>query len=383
MMLLELGKWCVARRGVSQLAIAVVLSSAACGSSGDDDAMNNNGLLGSGGTAANMVPIGAGGMTAVGGSGKGAAGMGMTPPPGTGGKGTAGMGGTGGVAPAPGTGGMPAGTGGMMATGDGGIPPVVGNGESACLDGDTDYEADGKFKFTTMDVGAVHFWVPDVPAGCKVPVIHLANGTGATCSAYGPALERMASHGFLTCCYEDPNTGAGDQGVMAFDAAFMMFPDLAAHALGSTGHSQGGQAAFTVLSLAEDKFGDSYIYAGLAMEPASGFGTQPSGGTWASLYEKINSPMFMFSAVGSDGLVSQGWVQQAYDAMNPATEVYFWAKNGATHIPVPNGEEQEISIPWFRWKLLGDQKACAFFKSIPMTITGWQVVATENEKQCM
>jgi hypothetical protein len=193
----------------------------------------------------------------------------------------------------------------------------------------------------------------------------------------------MASHGFLTCCYENPNTGAGDQGVMAFDAAFQMYPDLAAKRLGSTGHSQGGQAAFTVLSLAEDHFGDDYIYAGLAMEPASGFGSQPTGGTWAQLYSEINSPMFMFSAVGTDGLVSQGWVQQAYDAMNPATEVYFWAANGATHIPVPNGEEQEISIPWFRWKLLGDNEACKYFKAIPMTNTKWQVVASQNEESCM
>jgi hypothetical protein len=282
-----------------------------------------------------------------------------------------------------GSGGDVTGTGGMMMAGDGGMKMPMDSGESSCLDGDTDFDKDGKFTFKTEAVGAVNFWVPDVPAGCKVPVIHLANGTGATCSAYGPALERMASHGFLTCCYENPNTGAGDQGVMAFDAAFQMYPDLAAKRLGSTGHSQGGQAAFTVLSLAEDHFGDDYIYAGLAMEPASGFGSQPTGGTWAQLYSEINSPMFMFSAVGTDGLVSQGWVQQAYDAMNPATEVYFWAANGATHIPVPNGEEQEISIPWFRWKLLGDNEACKYFKAIPMTNTKWQVVASQNEESCM
>ena len=99
------------------------------------------------------------------------------------------------------------------------------------------------------------------------------------------------------------------------------------------------------------------------------------------MYGKIKSPMFMFSAVGTDGLVSQGWVMDAFNAMNPATEVYFWAKNGATHIPVPNGEEQEISIPWFRWKLLGDQKACEFFKAIPMTITGWEVAASRTRSR--
>ena len=49
------------------------------------------------------------------------------------------------------------------------------------------------------------------------------------------------------------------------------------------------------------------IYAGLAMEPASGFGTQPTGGTWQSIYGKIKSPMFMFSGT-ADMLVSEAWV---------------------------------------------------------------------------
>jgi hypothetical protein len=170
---------------------------------------------------------------------------------------------------------------------------------------------------------------------------------------------------------------------MAFDAAIAMFPNLVDKKLGSTGHSQGGQASFTVLQLAEAKYGADYIYAGLAMEPASGFGTQPTGGTWQSVYAKIKSPMFMFSGLGTDGLVSQAWVQQAYDALSPMTEAYFWTANGATHIPVPNGEEEEISIPWFRWKLLGDQKACAFFKAIPMTDTKWAEVASKNAAPCM
>ena len=124
------------------------------------------------------------------------------------------------------------------------------------------------------------------------------------------------------------------------------------------------------------------IYAGLAMEPASGFGTQPTGGTWQTLYGAIKSPMFMFSGLNTDGLVSQAWVQQAYDATSKTEEAYFWTANGATHIPVPNGEEEEISIPWFRWKLLGDQKACQFFKAIPMTDTKWAQVASKNCQPC-
>jgi len=228
----------------------------------------------------------------------------------------------------------------------------------------------------------VNMYIPDVPAGCKVPVIHHANGTGALCSMYGAALERLASHGFLTLCYESTNTGAGDQGITAFETALREYPNLADLKFGSTGHSQGGQASFIVLQYAEEKWGNNGVYAGLAQEPASGYGAQPLGTIWQSVYGKIKSPMFMFSGLATDGLVSQGWVQSAFDALSNSTEAYFWAKSGATHIPVPNGVTQEISIPWFRWKLLGDRKACEAFKNIPNGDFSWVVVDEQNEKSC-
>ncbi|HLK35648.1 MAG TPA: hypothetical protein VKU41_02775 [Polyangiaceae bacterium] len=288
-------------------------------------------------------------------------------------------------------------TSGGATPNDGGGAPIASSGSSgdggavntggpiphgACLDGITDFESDGPFMVKTQVVGSINYYVPSVPSGCKVPVVHLANGTGAVCADYQAALNRLATQGFLTACYENANTGAGDQGLQALDTAFMTFPDLADDKFGSTGHSQGGQAAFTVLALAEKKYGTKLIYAGLAMEPASGFGTQPMGATWQQLYAAIKSPMFMFSGLGTDGLVSQAWVQMAYDATSPSEEAYFWTANGATHIPVPNAQEEEISIPWFRWKLLGDQKACAYFKAIPMTDTKWAQVAAKNAQAC-
>jgi hypothetical protein len=276
----------------------------------------------------------------------------------------------------------PGGMGGAQG-GAGGAPggtTGAGGSSGSCLDGITDYENAGPFQFATATSGMVKLWVPKVPAGCKVPVVHLANGTTATCANYQGALERLASHGFLTACFESPNTGAGDQGITAFEAAFSMYPDLADNKLGSTGHSQGGQAAFTVLQLAEAKWGDKMIYAGLAMEPASGFGTQPTGGTWQQVYGKIKSPMFMFSGT-ADTLVSESWVQQAYDAMPKTNEVYWWSAVGATHIPTPVAPEQQVSIPWFRWKLLGDKAACEFFKKMPDG-PNWDPRKSENEKPC-
>lgn len=349
------------------LLVALGSLSTACSGAGADSPTGDPSNLGSTG--------GGGGSTFAAGGGGG---LGSLPPPGNGSAGTAGAS----TLRPPGAGGgtviPPGGAGGSTVISPGGAGGAGGGG--SCLDGITDYENAGPFQFTTATSGMVKIWVPKVPSGCKVPVIHLANGTTATCANYQGALERFASHGFLTTCYESPNTGAGDQGITAFDAAFAMYPDLADNKLGSTGHSQGGQAAFTVLQLAEAKWGDKMIYAGLAMEPASGFGTQPTGGTWQQVYAKIKSPMFMFSGT-ADTLVAESWVQQAYDAMNKANEVYWWSAVGATHIPTPVGPEQQVSIPWFRWKLLGDKAACEFFKKMPDG-PNWDPRKSENEKAC-
>jgi dienelactone hydrolase len=250
----------------------------------------------------------------------------------------------------------------------------------SCLNGITNYGEAGPFKFEAKTSGAIKFWVPSVPAGCKVPVIHLANGTGASCAAYGNVLQRFASHGFLAACYESAQTGAGTQGVEAFTKALEMFPDLADMRLGSTGHSQGGQAAFTVLQQSEAKWGDKAIYAGLSMEPASGFGAQPAGGSWQSMYAKIKSPMFMFSGT-ADTLVSESWVSSGFAALDDSIEAYWWSANGATHIPTPQAPTMQVGIPWFRWKLLGDKAACEAFKALPAT-DAWDERKSQHPAAC-
>jgi dienelactone hydrolase len=259
----------------------------------------------------------------------------------------------------------------------GGTTPTGG---ASCLDGITDFEKAGPFKYKAQTSGNIKFWVPEVPAGCKVPVVHLANGTTANCGNYQDVLNRFASHGFLTACYESPDTGAGTQGVQAFTKALEMFPEIADMRLGSTGHSQGGQAAFTVLQQSEAKWGDKAIYAGLAMQPASGFGEQPPGGSWQSMYAKIKSPMFMFSGT-ADVLVSESWVSQAFSALDDSIEAYWWSANGATHIPTPQEPTMQVGVSWFRWKLLGDKAACAAFKKLPDG-DGWDERKSQHPVDC-
>jgi hypothetical protein len=291
----------------------------------------------------------------------------------------------------------------MSACADDGMPLEVDDelaegaleAQNSCLEGITNYQKAGPFRYDTRTSGKVKLWVPRVPDGCKIPVVHLANGTTASCSNYQGALERLATHGFLAVCYEDPNTGAGDYGITALETAQRLYPNLVDNKFGSTGHSQGGQASLVTLQLAEAKFGSTMTYAGLAMEPASGYGTQPRGQTWKQSYAKIKSPVFMFSGDSSigfanstllgfstgDGLVAISWVNEGFGALSRRVEAYHWTARGATHIPTPVTEEQNISIPWFRWKLLGDKAACQFFQGLRNTAK-WQSQKEQNAQGC-
>jgi hypothetical protein len=189
-------------------------------------------------------------------------------------------------------------------------------------------------------------------------------------------LQRLATHGFLAACYENTNTGAGSQGVQALDSALSTFPDLADHKFGSTGHSQGGQAAFTVLALAEKKYGfGDWIYAGLAMEPASGFGTQPVGATWQQLYAAIVSPMFMFSGLGTDGLVSQAWVQQAYGDEQDGGGVLLDGQRRDAH---SGSERSSRRSPSHGSLTTRRQTGVRLLKAIPQTHNVWAEVTSKN-----
>lgn len=273
--------------------------------------------------------------------------------------------------------------GGQIQTGLGNIanePAALPEGH--CLAGITDFGKPGPFTYKMKVSGLVEMFVPDVPKGCKVPMVHMSNGTGAICEVYWPSLARLASHGFLALCFQSPITGSGDLGIMAFQAALKEYPDLADYKFGSTGHSQGGMAAFITLQYAEEMWGPQGVYAGLAMQPATGFGAQPLAAPFPLIYAKIKSPMFMFSGVVTDGLVPTLWVDAAFLLLSPKVEAYHWSRLGSLHIPPPNLSEMEISIPWFRWKLLGDRTACEAFKAIPKKDPTWLVRAQKNVQPC-
>lgn len=258
---------------------------------------------------------------------------------------------------------------------------ATGGNSSSCLDQITNYASDGPFTYATKTSGSVNLYVPNVPSGCKIPMVHYSNGTGANCLYYAASLKRLATNGFLTLCYENTNTGAGKYGIEAFETALAQYPELADYRFGSTGHSQGGMASLVTLQYAEAEWGTKGIYSALAIEPASGFGDNPTEG-WQTAYAKIRSPVFMFSGLVTDTLVSQTWVQQAFDALGTSVEAYFWTKSGANHLTTVNQDGEEVLVAWFRWKLLGDQKACQYWRSLPTTNNAWAVADKRNEIAC-
>jgi len=250
--------------------------------------------------------------------------------------------------------------------------------ESSCLDGITEYAETGPFSYERKTSGRVKMWVPDVSEGCKVPVIHFANGTGARCIAYAGILRHLASHGFLTTCYESTSTGNGTQCIEAVETAMEQYPDIADNKLGFTGHSQGGGAAFICTYRAEQQWGDEMSIAGHAIEPASGFGQAPMN--WSSMYAQITSPMFMFNG-SVDTLVSAFYVGMAFRRLSDDVEAYWYEAQGAAHIPIPTKWSKESAVAWFRWKLLGDSNACEYFKSMPDTFD-WHFQNSKNETSC-
>lgn len=256
-------------------------------------------------------------------------------------------------------------------------PPEPGSQE--CLAHIDDYASKGPFSYSRDSSGDVQMWVPNLPSGCKVPIVHLANATTATCNLYAETLAHLASHGFMAICYENPDTGFGTQCLEAVKTTIEQYPDKVTNKVGFTGHSQGGAAAFICTARAQRQWSaDKATVAGHAIEPASGFGAAPSD--WKDLYEELSAPMFMFNG-SEDPLVSGAYVRQTFNMLNSGVEAYWYEAQGAPHVPIPNAWSAESATAWFRWKLLDDEAACRYFKKMPNS-SQWKYQASQNETTC-
>jgi hypothetical protein len=251
---------------------------------------------------------------------------------------------------------------------------------SSCLPPVTSYTTQGSFTFTTDTSGATKMWIPqNLPSGCRVPIIHFANGTGASCSTYTSTLQHFASHGFVGACYESTQTGQGTQAITAIEAVTARYPNIVSTSYGFTGHSQGGGGAILGVYRAEQKWGTARTYTGFGVEPAHGYGDSPSN--WTTLYGQINSSISMFNG-SDDGLVSASWVGDGYNALKPSLEKAWYEAVGASHTsPVPNSYASEMGLAWFRWQLLDDSAACQYFKNMPSS-SRWNLQQAHNLSAC-
>jgi hypothetical protein len=268
---------------------------------------------------------------------------------------------------------------------DGGGPDAVVPEpvDESCLQGLNDFTERGPFEFTATEwqlpeLRRIKVWTPDVPAGCRVPIVHFANGTGASCSSYQSTLEHLASFGFLTLCFESPSTGAGTQCIEAAEHAYLELPDLVSDKVGFAGNHSGGQGAFMCLYRAEEAWKDQRLLAGYALSPSHGNGTAGDP-PWTEAYGQIDAPGLMISTEG--GLVSERWVGDAFEQVPSTTELYQYKAVGASDIPIAFEHMNESIVPWFRWKLLGDRTACEYFKAMPDSEM-WNLIKAVNASDC-
>jgi hypothetical protein len=261
----------------------------------------------------------------------------------------------------------------------------VPDGNNWCLEDINSFRpGQGPFDYRRVVYGNVKMWVPELPEGCKAPMVHFSNGTYGNCDAnYASILQNLAEYGFMALCYEDMNTGQGTQALQAIDTAINRYPNLVdTTKMGFTGHSQGGAGTFTALYRAERKYGSGNKYTGVAMQPAAAFGSYPAN--WAQMFGDINSPVAMFNG-SYDTLVPQYYAQITWNALpNDVPKVWYTATGlDSTHIPTPNNPGRQITIPWFYWMLLGNQDACQAFKNLPRSGPGqWRELSSRNLPAC-
>jgi len=347
----------------SGLAWVIVLACAACGERVADDTPEPQ--SGSDGADAATDSAGQGGSSSAGSAGGSASGTG-----GSGGGGS-GSGGTG-V-----TGNKPNADAAIDDTESPRDAAVVEVPDESCLADVSDYKSPGPFEYEATSSGSVKIWKPVVPSGCKVPIVHFANGVHLACTNYEPVLAHLASHGFLALCYESAQTGDGTQCLEAVELARKEYPDLVSDKVGFAGHCQGGVSAILCASRAEERWPE-LTFAVQAGAPEHGFvGTVPD---WAELYGEIESPVFMFN--GSEDMVAPAQlVGQGLDQLSAETEVTWYEAKGASHVPVPSQWIEESAVAWFRWKLLGDRDACTYWKAMPED-DAWDMKAETNAAPC-
>ena len=233
------------------------------------------------------------------------------------------------------------------------------------LSGPLDYRKAGPFSVEHKYIENVHLYIPgSSQKDCHYPLVAFSNGTGARCAIYRSLLAHMATWGMIVACHEAEDTGGGLDCLKALSVAMRDTQDVFLPRIGSTGHSQGGGGAIACAIEGQKRpEWASFEWAVAAIEPAHGMNYK----SWRDDYPALKAPVFMFSG-SRDRLVPQGWVEKGYQILT--SEKYFYEALGASHLTFMPWAESSVTS-FFRWRLVGDTSAKAYFLNRPKT-TYWR-----------
>jgi hypothetical protein len=239
---------------------------------------------------------------------------------------------------------------------------------SCLLERGGDFAQKGPFKVTTASSGSVNlYWPHDLPQGCKVPLVSFNNGSLMPCAMYSSISQHLASWGFLVACHTSGRTGKGDVCIESIEELRRKFPAQYNDRLGIAGHSEGGMGSFSCAVLAEQKWGSEVTIAIASIEPDF---IERKPGHKADL-GMVKSPAFIMSG-SDDFLVTEKMVQGGFDLLRNET---VWLKAmGASHV-IFHSWASTSSTAYFRWKLLGDEKAAQYFRNLTNG-NQWKLVKT-------
>jgi len=237
--------------------------------------------------------------------------------------------------------------------------PVV---ESCVLEG-ADLMRDGGYQVRQRKVGKISVYEP-VVSGCKMPVYHHGNGTGAFTGFYRTQMKRMSSHGYLAVSYETTQSGSGKGALEATDWALARNDTLPL--VVSAGHSQGGQCAASLHFLLEQKYGDSIKVASVGEQPAFGM----SRYSYAREIPQLKGATFLIHGT-RDTTVPASWVRRG--ARLYKNDVTWYAAEGATHMNVQPFAATG-GLAFGNCKLLEHKDACEFFEVVMPNSREWTKV---------
>jgi hypothetical protein len=242
----------------------------------------------------------------------------------------------------------------------------------------TDFTSDGPLTATSADNTSVACTIfqPTVlgSGGCLNPVIIWGNGTFNTPSNYTDLFNHFATHGFIVAAADTSNAGSGTE--MLACLSYIISQNTTSGSpfeghidvnnIASSGYSQGGAGC---------------LEAGIdprfkVTAPVSPYIVIALGGYDTTSVMKQVHPMFLIS--GSADTVAVPSNNQEPIFMQAPVPIFWATHAGSTHFEVLNngGAYEGPLTAWFRYKLMGDPNAEAWFEKPACDLcsaSGWTV----------